>query len=162
MLETLDLLPNVFDKDLPEHPDVFGRPAKDDGRPEISWDTVHVNAPFKERQITVTADINQTYTSQVADPLDIYNQGFVHPHFLLSSANTALVNEYVMPTWIHVGSETRHRKAVMVGDTLTVKSVPLEKWQKKGHEFIRLYVSYWRDDELTTDIMHTAIFKVAS
>ena len=38
----------------------------------------------------------------------------------------------------------------------------LEKWQKKGHEFIRLYVSYWRDGELTTDIMHTAIFKVAS
>ena len=67
-----------------------------------------------------------------------------------------------MPTWIHVGSETRHRLPVKVKDTLTVRSVPLERWQKKGHEFIRLYVSYWRGDELTTDILHTAIYKIAS
>ena len=141
---------------------MFQGVPKSNGRPEISWETVNVNEPFQEKEITVTEEINQTYTSQVADPLDIYNQGLVHPHFLLSHANTALVDEYVMPTWIHVGSETRHRQAVRVGDTLTVRSVPLEKWQKKGHEFIRLYVSYWRGDELTTDIMHTAIFKVAS
>ena len=146
----------------PEDPSVFQGVPKSNGRPEISWETVNVNEPFQEKEITVTEEINQTYASQVADPLDIYNQGLVHPHFLLSHANTALVDEYVMPTWIHVGSETRHRQAVRVGDTLTVRSVPLEKWQKKGHEFIRLYVSYWQGEELTTDIMHTAIFKVAS
>ena len=73
----------------------------------------------------------------------------------------ALMHDYVMPTWIQVGSETRHRHRVNVGDTITVKSIPLEKWRKKGHEFIRLYVSYWRGEQLTTAILHTAIFKVA-
>ena len=146
----------------PEPANVFDGQPKAVGRPEITWDTVHVDEPFNIKDVTITAEINNTYVSQVADTLPLYKEGFVHPHFLLSSANTALVDEYVMPTWIHVGSETRHRQAVKVGDTLTVKSVPLEKWQKKGHEFIRLYVSYWRDGELTTDILHTAIYKVAS
>lgn len=146
----------------PEAPSIFDGDVKNNGRPEIAWDTIVVNEPFPAKEVTITEEINKTYASQVADSLPIYDEGYVHPHFLLSSANTALVDEYVMPTWIHVGSETRHRQAVKVGDTITVKSVPLEKWQKKGHEFIRLYVSYWRDGELTTDIMHTAIYKVAS
>lgn len=146
----------------PEPAHIFEPPAKRSGRVEIEWDSIHVDEPFKEWDTTITEETNDTFTSQVADTLPIYSQGFVHPHFLLASANRALVDEYYMPTWIHVGSETRHRSAVNVGDTLTVRSVPLEKWQNKGHEFIKLYVSYWRGQELTTDIMHTAIYKVAS
>jgi len=49
-----------------------------------------------------------------------------------------------------------------VGDTLTVNAVPLEKWERKGHEFIKLYLAYHREDVLTTEIFHTAIYKVAS
>lgn len=146
----------------PEPAHIFDAPAKDSGRVEIEWDTIRVDEPFKAWDVTISEELNATFAAQVADTLPIYRQGFVHPHFLLGSANRALVDEYYMPAWIHVGSETRHRSAVRVGDTLTVRCVPLEKWQKKGHEFIRLYVSYWRGDELTTDIMHTAIYKVAS
>ncbi|NKC01770.1 MAG: hypothetical protein GKR90_25175 [Pseudomonadales bacterium] len=146
----------------PEPKSVFESPTKSNGRVEIEWDQIEVNQPFNEWQLTIDQETNDTYASQVADTLPLYAQGLVHPHFLLSSANKALMEEYVMPTWIHVGSETRHRVPVRVNDRLTVRSVPLERWQKKGHEFIRLYVSYWREDELTTDIMHTAIYKIAS
>jgi urease accessory protein UreH len=38
----------------------------------------------------------------------------------------------------------------------------MEKWRRKGHEFLRLYVAYRRGRELTTEIFHTAIFKVAA
>ena len=97
----------------------------------------------------------------MADTNPLYLE-YAHPHLLLSLANTALTAEYLMPTWIHVGSETRHRAALKVGDTISIRCVTLDKWQKKGHEFIRLWVTYWRDEELTTDILHTAIFKVAT
>jgi acyl dehydratase len=84
-----------------------------------------------------------------------------HPHWLLAVANQALVREYVMPAWIHVGSEIRMHRLLKVNETVEVRAVPLEKWERKGHQFIRLYLSYTRDDELTTEIFHTAIFRVA-
>ena len=92
----------------------------------------------------------------------IYQQGYVHPHLLLSLANTALMNEYVMPTWIHASSNIVHHRALKADETITIRSVTTDKWQKKGHEFIKLWVTYWRDGELTTEIDHTAIFKVAT
>jgi hypothetical protein len=48
-----------------------------------------------------------------------------------------------------------------VGDTLAVNAVPVEKWERKGHQFIRLYITYKRLDVLTTEMFHTAIFRVA-
>lgn len=140
----------------------YGNVYKNPERVEIAWDNVTPGQPFIPWEVTITEEMNATYTSQVDDTNTLYRSQFAHPHLLLSLANTALMNEYVMPTWIHVGSETRHRTAVNVGDTLTVKCVTLDSWQKKGHEFINLYVSFWRGEELTADVVHTAIFKVAT
>lgn len=134
---------------------------KNPERVEIKWDTVVPNQPFAPWQFTLSAEENARYTREVNDTLAVYQNGLIHPHLLLSLANTALMNEYFMPTWIHASSETRHRALLREEDTITIRSVPVEKWQKKGHEFIRLYVTYWRDDEITTDILHTAIFKLA-
>ena len=145
----------------PEHIALLDGPLKDPARVEIGWNTVQERDVFTPWHYEITEEANRTYTEQVADTLPVFNE-FAHPHLLLSLANTALMNEYVMPTWIHVGSETRHRAALRVGDSISVRPVTLEKWQKKGHEFIRIWVSFWRGDELTTDILHTAIFKVAA
>ncbi|MEM7099288.1 MAG: hypothetical protein AAF541_13580 [Pseudomonadota bacterium] len=127
----------------------------------IEWDSVKLEQPFAPWQLTITPEENQRYTNEVSDNQTIFSQ-YAHPHFLCSIANTALTNEYVMPTWIHVGTETRHHLPVMVNDETTIKSVPIEKWENKGHQFIKLYVSIWRNNELTTDMLHTAIFKVAT
>ena len=67
-----------------------------------------------------------------------------------------------MPAWIHAGSDVRHRALVKVGDTVEVRAALTEKWRRKGHEFLRLYVAYGRGRKLTTEIFHTAIFKVAT
>ena len=53
------------------------------------------------------------------------------------------------------------RKLLRVGDDITIRAVPQEKWRKKGHEFIRLYLAFERANELTTEIFHTAIYRVA-
>ncbi len=161
--ELLATLSSTLPERLPaaEPESIFDGNLKLPERVEICWDNVEPGQPFGPWEVVITEELNQRYTSEVADPLPFYDT-YAHPHLLLSLANTALTKEYVMPTWIHVGSETRHRAALKVGDTVTLRTVPLEKWQKKGHEFISLYVSLWRGDELTTDTRHTAIFKVAA
>ena len=139
---------------------VFEAPAKSPARPTMTWDTVVEGQPFAIWHFQVTDSRNRIYAEQVADDFDLYR--FVaHPHWLLSTANRALTRDYVMPAWIHVGSEIRFRALVRVGDTLAVRAVPLEKWERKGHQFVRLYLTYYRDDLLTTEIFHTAIFRVA-
>ena len=162
--ETLAELNTAMPESLPaaEDPAILDGPFRPRERTEISWDAINVLEPFEPWSVELKQDANERFTMEVAESLPLYAQeGYIHPHYLLALANIALVREYIMPAWIHVGSETRHRSALRVGDEIQIRSVPMEKWERKGHEFIRLYISYWRGDELTTDIVHTAIYKVA-
>lgn len=139
---------------------IFAAPRRQAARAEIRWETITEGEPFPEWHVQVITDENQRYAEEIDDALPLYR--FVaHPHWLLSVANQALTREYLMPAWIHVGSEIRFRDLVRVGDTLAVNAVPLEKWEKKGHQFVRLYVACSRLEHLTTEIFHTAIFRVA-
>jgi len=139
----------------------FSAPCKSSNRVEMTWDTVQPMQPFSPWHWQITEDLNRTFARQVADDLPVYHEA-AHPHWLLAVANQALVREFVMPAWIHVGSEIRMHRLLKVNETVEVQAIPLEKWERKGHQFIRLYVSYRRDGELTTEIFHTAIFRVAS
>ena len=146
---------------LPETPLSLSKRAKLRGRVEIEWDAVRAGEPYPTWHLELTAAENRRFREQVADDLDLY-AAHVHPHAILSIANQALTREFVMPAWIHAASEVRHRQALRVGDRVAVRAVPLEKWRKKGHEFVRLYIEVHRDAALTTEIFHTAIFKVAA
>ncbi len=145
----------------PEDQSVFGGEQKDPDRIEMIWDTVIEGQPFTPWHFQITEDGNRTFTEQVDDDLAVYRTA-AHPHWLLGIANRALTREYVMPAWIHVGSEIRFHELVKVGDTLEVRAVPLEKWERKGHQFVKLYLAYVRgNQQITTEIFHTAIFRVA-
>ncbi len=145
----------------PEADALFENPRRSASRLEMSWDTIVEGEPFPEWHFQIITDENQRYADEISDTLPVY-QHVAHPHWLLSVANQALTREYVMPAWIHVGSEVRFRELVRVSDTLAVNAVPVEKWERKGHQFLRLYVTFHRLDVLTTEIFHTAIFRVAS
>lgn len=144
----------------PEDQSLFEQPRRAAERVEMNWDSVVEKEPFPEWHFQVITDENQRYASEIADTLPLY-QHVAHPHWLLSVANQTLTREYQMPAWIHVGSEVRFRELVRVGDTLAVNTVPVEKWERKGHQFVRLYITYHRLNILTTEIFHTAIFRVA-
>jgi acyl dehydratase len=130
-------------------------------RVEISWDTVHVDEPFAMYLWKPDETLNREYAARVADDTELFRQGVLHPHAILSQANQVLVRRFVMPAWIHTGSEVRFRRLLRVGDAIEVRAVPLEKWERKGHQFIRLYVAYVVGGEVATEIWHTAIFRVA-
>jgi len=129
-------------------------------RVEIAWDTVHVEQPFATYVWQPDDAQNREYAARVDDDTELFRKGLLHPHAILSQANLVLVRRFVMPAWIHTGSDIRFRRLLRVGDAIEVRAVPLEKWERKGHQFIRLYVAYVVSGEIATEIWHTAIFRM--
>lgn len=138
----------------------FDGAEKSPDRVDMTWENVTVGQRFRAWHWQITEDGNQTYARQVSDDLAIYRFA-AHPHWILSTANTALTREFVMPAWIHVGSEIRFREQLKAGDTVKISALPVDKWERKGHQFVKLYLAYSRDTTVTTEIFHTAIFRVA-
>jgi acyl-CoA thioesterase FadM len=77
-------------------------------------------------------------------------------------ANQSFSRRYVLPAWLHVGSEISFRKSLHLGDTVEIRTVPVEKWKRKGHEFVDLYLSYLVDGAVAVEIKHTSIYKIAA
>lgn len=130
-------------------------------RVEISRDSILLGKRFPDRVWTPTPSENQTYREQVLDGLPIYNDGWVHPHLLLSQANTCLTHRYEMPAWIHVGSEVQAYQGLRVNEDVTISAQPTRVWERKGHEFVELAIHYTSGTELLMAIKHTAIYRIA-
>jgi len=148
-------------------PDVDAR-ARTDGvstkppRVEIRWDRIDVDVPFAAAHWTPTAEENARYTREVSDDLPPYRDGIVHPHLIQHWCNQMLVRRFILPAWIHVGTEMTFRRVLKVGDAIEVRAIPIEKWERKGHEFIKLYQVFLVDGVAAVEAFHTAIFKVAA
>jgi acyl dehydratase len=145
----------------PAGADALSGPRKLPDRPLIDWTNLLPMQPFTPWHWTITEDLNQTFAAQADDDNRLFHE-YAHPHGILSMANQALMREYILPAWIHVSSEIRFHHLLRVNETVAVEAVPLDKWTRRGHEFVRLYVRFVRDAEVTTEIFHTAIFKVAT
>jgi hypothetical protein len=70
-----------------------------------------------------------------------------------------LKNRFVLPAWIHTASRLTFHAAVRVGPAYEVRAIPEEKWARKGHEFVRLYVAVLGSGRVVAEILHTAIFR---
>jgi len=141
-------------------PALFARAPVVRERPEIAWDTVDCERPLPAWRWDANDEENTEYTAQVADFLPIYKD-FIHPHWALATANRVLVREFIMPAWIHVGSEIEQYRPFKVGAQVIVQAAPVEKWKKKGHEFVRLAIHYENAEGPLAVTQHTAIFRVA-
>ena len=133
-----------------------------DGKPEIAWDLIRVGEPFPAFTWMPDRDEHLVYAAQVDDDLPIWRGDLLHPHALLSTANRALSNRFRLPARLHVGSKMVCRESVRLGEQIEVRAVPVEKWRRKGHEFIELYVAYVVGGQVKTEIRHTAIFSIAA
>jgi hypothetical protein len=130
-------------------------------RVDISWDVIDIDQPFVPISWAVTEADNHTYTDQVADDQPVYRAGVVHPHFIQHWCNQVLSRRFIMPAWIHVGTDMTFRRTLKVGDQVEIRAIPTEKWERKGHEFVKVYVAFMVDGEPAVEANHTAIFKVA-
>ena len=130
------------------------------GRPDIAWDNVCIGEVFSPWAVQLSREENLRYRSEIGDDDALY-ENHIHPHYLLSLANEALMQEYVMPAWIHVKSKITHRAALQVNDAVVLRSVVTDRYERKGHQFIAIHLTFWRGEEIALDIEHQAIFRIA-
>lgn len=146
----------------PPHPKAQIRgPEKNPERVEIAWETIEIDVPFAPIRWTINDDDNRAYAAMVADDQPVYAAGVAHPHFIQHWCNAVLSTRFIMPAWIHVGTEMTFRRRLEVGDEVEIRAVPVEKWERKGHEFIKVYIAYMVDGSPAVEADHTAIFKIA-
>lgn len=91
------------------------------------------------------------------------DKGWVHPGMLLDAANWVLMAHVVMPLWLHVGSAIEHRRPVQVGEPVSVRARVADEWERGGHRFVTLDVSWVGPDpaDVIATATHTAIWHLS-
>ena len=140
------------------------REPEDIERKEIHWDLISVNQPWPSYRWSPTEANNQERVEAQRDQAELYQgpEGFIHPYYLLEACNKALLRQFILPAWIHTGSRLVTRKPLQVGQEIEVRAIPTEKWRRKGHEFIKLYVAMMTQGEVAIEVEHTAIFHITT
>ncbi len=139
-------------------------PTSESPRKEIAWDSIKLNVPAPIFQWIPTEAENQSHVSAQRDQAPCYQgaAAYIHPYFLLDACNQALMRMFILPAWIHVGSKIIIRTPLKLGQTIAMKTVPIDKWERKGHQFIKLYIAMLIDGAVAVEVEHTAIFKIAT
>jgi hypothetical protein len=80
--------------------------------------------------------------SRISAPLDpaIGASRFAHPAVLLALANEIFVKNYALGPWIHSSSEVRKFSAARDGELIYTTAVIVDRFERKGHEFVVLDV----------------------
>ena len=131
-------------------------------RPEVSWDLMEISRPFPALAWHPTQADNLQWCDDVRDDLPIFREGhapLLHPGLVLRQANMVLRNRFTLPAWIHTGSQVIFRHALRAGHPYEVRAIPEEKWNRKGHELVRLYVAIVSANHVMAEVLHTAIFR---
>jgi hypothetical protein len=131
-------------------------------RPMVSWEAMVVGEPFPALAWKPTVADNREWCEAARDDLPIYAAGDappVHPGLCLRQANLVLRQRFTLPAWIHTASGIAIHGAPRVGSEYEVRAVPEEKWERKGHQFVRLLVAIRAGGDTLWDIRHTAIFR---
>jgi acyl dehydratase len=76
---------------------------------------------------------------------------------LLRFSNSILARNVELGPWIHVGSDVTNHAVVGAGQTIEVRAVVLDEFERKGHRFVTLDVAVLADGALAQRVTHTAI-----
>ncbi|MDH5738252.1 MAG: hypothetical protein OEZ23_08060 [Gammaproteobacteria bacterium] len=133
-------------------------------RQEIHWDALEIDQAAPAHNWLPDYDTNLAYAEQICDDNPLYRQGsdsLVHPFWTSRECNAAFTRMFILRAWIHVGTRFVFHKPLRVGQQIEVRTIPIKKWERKGHEFATLYISFLANGEPAVEAEHTAIFKVA-
>ncbi len=166
-------------KDLtsPSDPRAMMSPAdRNPPREEITWDNFIVGAPFAAYTWRPDADLQRGALDELQDDLDIYtvdtlgapntlNKGGdgppVHPLLIAKEFNAGFTRHWLMPAWIHVTTRITLRETLRLGDEVEIRTLPIERFERGGHQFGELYMAFLVDGRVAAEGTHRAIFKVA-
>jgi len=131
-------------------------------RPVVTWDLMDIGTPFPALHWSPTREENLEWCTDCHDELPLYRDGatpLLHPGLILRQANFVLRKRFLIPAWIHAASRIQFFETLQAGRDYDVRAIPEEKWNHKGHEFVRLFVAIRHADRTVAEILHTAIFK---
>lgn len=137
-------------------------PADTPVRP-IAWELVQVDAPLRALDWAPTREAHDAWCRNAGDGLALYREGDaprIQPGLVLQGANDVFSHHFRLEPWIHTASRIVHRGPLHLGDPIEIRAVPLDKWERKGHQFVQLYVVLLNGGVPAVEVWHTAIFKV--
>jgi hypothetical protein len=154
----------VAETEVPPDPRAQIAPAPPSSeRPVVTWELMETGKPFPALSWQPTRADNLQWCNEVRDELPLYREGpapLLHPGLILRQANLALRSRFTLPAWIHTGSRITLHAALRAGERYEVRAIPEQKWIKKEHEFVRLYVAIRLGERTVAEVMHTAIFRL--
>ncbi|MDQ2754244.1 MAG: hypothetical protein M3R71_01695 [Actinomycetota bacterium] len=149
-----DLSPTL---DLPSRP----APARQE-RPEASTESLAPGRILGSIPLATDPDTARGYLAMIGEALGLYQDGgVIHPGMLIQAANWVLVANVVLPAWVHVDTEMRHRRRVLVGEPIEVRAQVADGFNRRGHDYVALDVNWLADDEVVASARHTAIWHLA-
>jgi len=92
-------------------------------------------------------------------PAAIGEERLAHPAILLALANDLLIRNVVLGPWIHASSEVTNFDAARDGDILQVSGAVTERFERSGHQFVKLDVFMHSGNRPVQHVVHTAIWR---
>lgn len=139
-------------------------PAEPGGSPvPVSWDALRLNTPLRALNWCPTRAEHDAWREAAGDDLALFREGAaprIQPGKVLQGANDVFRHNFVLNPWIHTGSRLIQRAPLRLGDAVEIRAMPIEKWERKGHELVTLYVVFLNGGQPAVEVYHTAIFKV--
>jgi acyl dehydratase len=128
-----------------------------------TWDNVVIEKPYRSLRTTLSATENAHWIKILGDEQPIYYEGdrpALHPTHVLRQVQLASGNQYLGDTAVHGWTRAVIRKMLRIGDAVNVLAVPVEKWDKKGNHWVRMYCAVRVNGETYAEMFHCQIFKV--
>lgn len=128
--------------------------------PPASRETLAPGTPLGWIPLPADEEALAGYLKKVG--VDDWDGDALHPGLLLEGANWILMANVVLPPWIHAESSITHRRAVRAGEPVEVHAAVAGEWERKGHRFVRLDVTWRSAGEVVAAGRHVAIWHLAA
>lgn len=137
-------------------------------RAEVDAQVLDARLPLAAFRARQSLHDNREQAELLGDDLPLWQRhlsdmvsGAAHPLFFARLCNRAFTEPWLLPVWIHVGTEFRFRRVLRLGQDVEVRTVPHRRWDHKGHAFATLYIAMLVDGDLAAEAWHTAIYRPA-
>ena len=126
--------------------------------------TLAVGTLLSTRPREITADVADRYLADIREASPLYRtERLIHPGLLLRQCNGALVENVILPPWIHVGSRAHFLAAGRVGESIEARARVIANYDRKGHRLVELDVVVLADGRRAlAHVTHTAIYRLRS
>ncbi|MBI3992061.1 MAG: hypothetical protein HY342_02215 [Candidatus Lambdaproteobacteria bacterium] len=144
-------------------------------RPPVSWERIVIGQPFARARWTPDAALQRAFCAEADETLPVFldrPRAPLHPGLIVRRANDVLVHHFQAELGIHVASRIVRHRAPVVGETVEVAAVPLEKWRRKSHEYVKFHVTLLgtdaagrahamahADPAVAVELFHTMIYR---